>query len=621
MFLRGEFMKYRKILISFLLISCASSKVVTSPKESVNNSIKNSRNFLNILPSENINQRNPAGLIERPRFGYKLTWSDEFNGAAEAVSEGEDPTCFDNKPLQCKRNYWWITECDQQMKDPRNQVRINDSNLTRDLNKCVWAVYTGAHGGGDPAQSTYDANMVEVKNGYLILRNKLNEKTFSEYDCGVGSVDLDIGNLGSWAQHYSNRCYFVKGAIDSKPVEGRLRGFLTQYGRVEVRAKLPDSPGSWPAHWMMPGDDSKIPDQYKGWPEAGEIDIMEMWMDKHDEVVATYHNGDKTTKTHFWKGRSWKAHQQYYPELKTKKQREDTFIKDFHTFAVEWEQDELRFYVDNYLVNRVVEGERVFKLNKGYIGKYKIPEWPFHLILNNQIANWGSKKYWPTQENWKDSVHYIDYVRVYHACHEADQNCIFFNTTNRSKDKCPLIMKSLGDYLDGTPICKSPLALKIKEDKCIAQSGIVYNGYCLENKKGKYFVAHKLSESENKCPLAHTFVGSFLDGMSMCKPLMASMMTNRECNGKGGASYKDYCLRNIRNKYYKANPMKEDSMGCKFGREKLGEYQGMPICKVSDQIKRKNCDKKDGIILKPLGHNDDYCLIREIDWYKAKKIK
>lgn len=609
-------MKFLNYSLFFVLLSCATQKVVQKPNET---------NYLakkTYMHAQTANgDRTPAGLVERPQFGYKLIWSDEFNGAHEAIMKGEDSSCFETKPIQCKRNYWWVTDCKDQMKDPRNQVTINNISQLKDLNKCVWSVYHGTHGGGDPAQSTYDANMVEVKNGFLQLHNKKNAKTFSEYDCGIGSADLDIGNLGDWAKHYSNRCSFIKGAIDSKPVEGKLKGFITQYGRIEVKAKLPDSPGSWPAHWMMPGDDSKIPEEFKGWPEAGEIDIMEMWMDHHDEVVGTYHNGDKQTKTHFWKGKSWKAKEKYYPHLKTKEQRENTWINDFHTYAVEWEKDEIRFYVDNYLINRVVEGEREYKIDKGFIGKYKIPEWPFHLILNNQIANWGDKKGWPTNENWKDSTHLIDYVRVYEACDEDDQKCEFFNKTYRSKEWCPVTLQSLGEYLDGTPICTFPFSFKVKKDKCIAKGGIVYKDYCLENKKGKYFIAHKLKDKNQKCPFGFTHVGEFLDGMSMCKPMIAQKMTNRECNSKGGASYQDYCLRNVRNIYYKANPMKDDSMSCKMGREKLGEYQGMPICKVMDQIKRNKCDKKEGIILKPVGHNDDYCLIRQFDWYKAKKIK
>lgn len=42
------------------------------------------------------------------------------------------------------------------------------------------------------------------------------------------------------------------------------------YGKVEIRAKLPQGDWLWPALWMLPVDDA-----YGPWPLSGEIDIME----------------------------------------------------------------------------------------------------------------------------------------------------------------------------------------------------------------------------------------------------------------------------------------------------------------------------------------------------------
>ena len=51
-----------------------------------------------------------------------------------------------------------------------------------------------------------------------------------------------------------------------------------RYGRVDIKAKLPTGVGTWPALWMLGANFSEV-----GWPECGEIDIMEHW--GHDPTV------------------------------------------------------------------------------------------------------------------------------------------------------------------------------------------------------------------------------------------------------------------------------------------------------------------------------------------------
>ena len=55
-----------------------------------------------------------------------------------------------------------------------------------------------------------------------------------------------------------------------------------QYGYWEIRAKLPSGVGTWPAIWML---NSKI--DSIGWPNCGEIDIMEhVGFDPHKVFLA-----------------------------------------------------------------------------------------------------------------------------------------------------------------------------------------------------------------------------------------------------------------------------------------------------------------------------------------------
>ena len=58
-----------------------------------------------------------------------------------------------------------------------------------------------------------------------------------------------------------------------------------QYGRIEMRAKLPQGSGMWPAFWMLPQDDA-----YGGWAASGEIDIMES-INGMSEILGTLHHG------------------------------------------------------------------------------------------------------------------------------------------------------------------------------------------------------------------------------------------------------------------------------------------------------------------------------------------
>src|SRR5690606_22044730 len=65
------------------------------------------------------------------------------------------------------------------------------------------------------------------------------------------------------------------------------------YGRFEFKAKLPAGQGIWPAIWMMPVDS----ELYGGWPNSGEIDIMEYLGHEEGTVHGTLHYGAPHTYT------------------------------------------------------------------------------------------------------------------------------------------------------------------------------------------------------------------------------------------------------------------------------------------------------------------------------------
>ena len=156
---------------------------------------------------------------------------------------------------------------------------------------------------------------------------------------------------------------YTSGAVDTR------RHFAWRYGRFEIRAKLPRGRGLWPAHWLLPVDNV--------WPP--EIDIIELLGHDPHTVLMTNHWG--RAATHAWKGETWTG-----PD----------FTDDFHVFALEWEPEQLRWYVDGTL---------------RYATKYHVPRRRMYLILNTAVG--GDLPGAPDATTVFPQYHDIDYVRIY----------------------------------------------------------------------------------------------------------------------------------------------------------------------------------------------------------------
>lgn len=156
------------------------------------------------------------------------------------------------------------------------------------------------------------------------------------------------------------------------------------YGRMEIKAKLPDGRGMWPAIWMLPTDWA-----YGGWPASGEIDIMENVGYDPYVIVGSAHT------------------ESYNHVIGTQKNATiniPTCYSGFHVYALEWEVSEYRVYVDDTLYF-------TFK-NEGT--GYKV--WPFdkrfHLLLNVAVGgNWGGAQ--GIDDTVFPRTMVVDYVRVY----------------------------------------------------------------------------------------------------------------------------------------------------------------------------------------------------------------
>ena len=193
-----------------------------------------------------------------------------------------------------------------------------------------------------------DFQKLDQKNWVLTWSDEFNGETGVLPDSTKWSFDIGTGE-GGWGnqefQYYTNRPENVsmdgEGNIVitamNDPFSGaafssariKTQGLFDQtYGRFEAKLKTPYGPGIWPAFWLVGNDvDSE------GWPQCGEIDIMELRGQEPHIINGTVHGpgysaGNSITKKHALIN--------------------NRFDADYHIFAIEWDADKIDFFVDDY---------------------------------------------------------------------------------------------------------------------------------------------------------------------------------------------------------------------------------------------------------------------------------
>lgn len=168
------------------------------------------------------------------------------------------------------------------------------------------------------------------------------------------------------------------------------------YGKIEMRAKLPIGRGLWPAFWMLPTNSP-----YGNWPMSGEIDIMEYVGHQPAQVFGTLHYGNPN---------------QIYSSTSTSL-ASGTFHDGFHTFAIEWEPNRIRWLVDD--VQYACKSNWISSA-----GGYPAPfDKPFHMLLN--LAVGGNLPGSPDGSTVFPQEFVIDYVRVWQK--PQDMTSILFD--------------------------------------------------------------------------------------------------------------------------------------------------------------------------------------------------
>ncbi len=193
------------------------------------------------------------------------------------------------------------------------------------------------------------------------------------YTNSTENVHIDSGYLHITANNPANN-YFTSGRITT------LGKRTFTYGRIEIRARLPEGKGIWPALWMLgagfPGT---------GWPACGETDIMELLGHEPSKIYGTVHwdsNGHKSRSG-------------------TSSLINDKFSNTFHIFSLIRSPNNLRWLID---------GKQFFRLNSSEINGFPVNSAQF-LIFNIAVGgNWPGRPD-GTTEFPQNMI--IDYVRFY----------------------------------------------------------------------------------------------------------------------------------------------------------------------------------------------------------------
>jgi len=238
-----------------------------------------------------------------------------------------------------------------------------------------------------------------------------------EFD-STGAIDPEkwfhqtrLPHGGSWwggiIQHYTNRednSYLKNGYLNlvakkeifddqgeiKQYTSARLNSkFAFTHGRVEIKAKLPEGIGTWPAIWMLNktiNEDGAYWDNRGfgtvNWPNCGEIDILEHWGKNQDYVSSAVHNGSSYG----------------YQVENVGGQKIDGASNKFHIYSLEWTKEKMIFSVDgieHFRYEPAIKNSATWPYDSDY-----------YLILNIAIEP-------DIDAAFVESPMVVDYIRIY----------------------------------------------------------------------------------------------------------------------------------------------------------------------------------------------------------------
>jgi beta-glucanase (GH16 family) len=248
--------------------------------------------------------------------------------------------------------------------DEFNSNALNTNNWTFDIGNGFESggYYVSGWGNNEDEYYTSDTQNVYVANGYLHIAALIQS---------------------------TNGCNYTSGRIKS------LGLYYTNYGRIEWRAQLPWGTGFWPALWMLPENSP-----YGGWPNSGEIDVMENKGNITNQEGGTIHFGGAG------------GNDVYFGQTYTFPGSDS--VTNFHVYLLDWSTNAISWYVDGHLY----ETQTNWWSNMGTSTNtfpYPAPfNEPFYILMN--VAIGGNYLGNPSTNEINASLPgqmLVDYVRVY----------------------------------------------------------------------------------------------------------------------------------------------------------------------------------------------------------------
>ena len=227
------------------------------------------------------------------------------------------------------------------------------------LESINWSFDIGGNGWGNNELQTYTSRETNayIHQGSLVI------KALKESHTGPDKA---------------NRAYTSARLLSKKK-------FAQAYGRFEARVKIPQGQGIWPAFWLLGANIDT-----EGWPTCGEIDVMENVGKEPSVVYGTLHGPGYSGAGGLSAAYRLPAGQK--------------FADAFHNFAVEWEPNVIRFYVDGQLYKTRTPADLP-------AGTAWVFDHPFFIILNVAVGGtWPGK---PDATTVFPQMMQVDYVRVY----------------------------------------------------------------------------------------------------------------------------------------------------------------------------------------------------------------
>jgi hypothetical protein len=227
-------------------------------------------------------------------------------------------------------------------------------------------------------QTSLDMNSWNYETGGYWFNNEI-----QYYRGGTANTALQNGKLVITAKKetYQNREHTSARLTTEGKVEYK-------YGRIDVRAKLPKGQGIWPAIWLLGDNMSTV-----GWPACGELDIMELLGHEPYKIHGSINYGPQ--------GNSWAHTKTTSYSLPVS---EGDFSDKYHVFSVLWEENSIKYYVDDnlfatYNPNNIAGGQ-AWRFNH-----------PFFFILNIAVGgDWPGN---PDPTTIFPQQMLIDYIRIF----------------------------------------------------------------------------------------------------------------------------------------------------------------------------------------------------------------